>query len=358
MHPEAIAYHQQGVRLQQTGHLTEAANAYREALAMDEGLELTRANLAMVLHQLGESDSAIEQYRRLLEKHPRNTKARFNLGIVYASVGQLERAIAEYRQVLTTDPHHAMALGNLGWILQQQQRWGEAIAVLERLKNLTPDDVTVAHQLGLLHRRVGDIESAERCWKELLEKDPRQVPTLLALSELNRVWECHAQSLNYALDALAVEPHHPAALILAARSHMALLEYGPAADILFSLAERLPQNAEVRYHLGCLAHERNQLSTARHALAEACRLTPGWFEAHSELGAVLYRMRLFDDAIEHYRIAESLAPENPIIKANIGFCYVEVGELEAARQYFAAYEHQPSQNASIDLAVRCAQDLL
>jgi Flp pilus assembly protein TadD len=139
---------------------------------------------------------------------------------------------------------------------------------------------------------------------------------------------------------------------------MALLEYGLAADILYALAERLPQNAEVRYHVGCLAHERNELPAARAALAEACRLAPGWLEAHSELGAILYRMRLFDQAIEHYRIAESLAPENPIIKANIGFCYVEVGETEAARQYFAAYDHHPSQDAAIDLAVRCAQDLL
>lgn len=358
MHPDAIAHHQRGVRLQQAGHLAEAAEAYRAALTLDGALELTRANLAMVLYQLGESDAAITQYQHLLESHPRNVKARFNLGIVYASVGQMDHAIAEYRQVLALDTNHAMALSNMGWILQQQQRWGEAIAVFERLLSLTPDDPTVLHQLGLLHKRVGDLDAAERCWEGVLTKDSRQIPTLLALAELKRLQQAHAQSLNYALDVLALDAQHPGALVLAARAHMALLEYGLAADILYDLAERLPQNAEVRYHLGCLAHERNDLATARTALAEACRLAPGWLDAQSELGAVLYRMRLFDDAIEHYRIAESLAPENPIIKANIGFCYVAVGELEAARQYFAAYEHHPSQDASIDLAVRCAQDLL
>lgn len=358
MKPEAIAHHQHGVQLQQAGHLREAVAAYEAALALDPALELTRANLAHALHQLGESEAAIQQYGRLLDGHPLNVKARFNLGVVYASIGQLDRAIQEQRQVLSLEPGHASALGHLGWLLAQQQRHGEALAVFERLRKLTPDDVNVLGQLAGLHRQLGEWQQAEACWMAVIDRDPRHLGALLALADLARTREDHAATLRWALDALEVDAQHPAAHILAARAHIALLEHTQAAGLLLALAERLPNNAEVRYHLGVLAHERQDLHAARQQLAEACRLAPTSLEAHSEMGAVLFRLGLHDDAIDHYRVAESLAPDDPVIKANMGFAYLAIGEREAATQYFEAYQARPGGGESVAFAVQAALALL
>ncbi|MEB3195571.1 MAG: tetratricopeptide repeat protein [Candidatus Sericytochromatia bacterium] len=357
METDAIALHEQGVRFQRAGQLREAAEAYEAALALTPGLELARSNLALVRYQLGENEASIAHYQTLLAEHPFNAKARFNLGVVYASIGQLDQAAAEYRQVLTLEPGHAMALANLAWLLQQQHRFGEAVSALERLHQLTPDDLNVLYQLGNLHKQVGDHGEAEACWQQVTNRDPRHVPALIALADLARQRQDDRRTLSLALDALAIDPQHPAAMILAARAHVALLEYGEASRLLTELAERFPNNAEVRYHLGVLASLRRDFGPARLHLAEACRLAPQWLEAHLELGAVFYQLGLYDDAIDHFRMAEGLAPANAVIKANIGYAYLAIGEREAAAQYFEAYEARPSEVPEIDLAVRCALDL-
>ncbi len=358
MNREAIARHQEGVQLQQAGHLREAADAYLAALELDARLELTRSNLAMAFFQLGEIDQAIAQYKQLLEAHPLNVKARYNLGVVFASIGRYDQATAEYRQVLNLEPGHAMARSNLAWILQQQQRHGEAISELEHLRALTPDDTNVLYQLGVLHKQIGDLDQARWFWQAVVAADPRHIGALLALADDARQAGDATATLGHALDALGVDPQHPAAQIMAARAHMQLLEYRQASEILEALAQRLPHSGEVRYHLGVLAHERGDLEEARVHLSEACRLDDHHAEYHNELATVLYRLGAFEDAVDHFREAESLAPENPVIKANLGFCYMALGEHAAAAQYFEAFQARPGGGESVRLAVQCAMDLL
>lgn len=358
MNREAIAQHQAGVELQQAGHLREAVEAYQEALALDPRLELTRSNLAMALFQLGEIDPAINQYKALLEAHPLNVKARYNLGVVYASIGRYDHATAEYQRVLSLEPGHAMALANLAWILQQQQRHGEAISVFEQLKVLTPDDPNVYYQLGVLQKQIGDPESAEAAWLGAVRAEPRHIASQLALADMARQRGDAARTLSHALDALAVDANHPAAQIMAARAHMQLLEHRQAAAILEALGDRLPHSGEVRYHLGVLAQERGELEEAAYHLAEACRLDDHQGDWHNEYGTVLYRQGVYEEAIDHFREAESLAPDNAVIKANLGFTYVALGEDAAAMQYFEAFMARPGGGEAVQLAVRCAMDLL
>ena len=359
MNKEAIQLHQQGVELQQRGALREAAQAYQDALELDPRLELTRSNLAMAHYQLGEIEQAIFNYKHLLADHPLNVKARYNLGVVYASIGRYEQAIAEYRQVLNLEPGHAMALSNLAWILGQQQRYDEAIAALERLLEINPSDTAVLFQLGQLHKLTGDLDRAETYWRTVATVDPRHVQAVLAMAETARQRQDWHGTLKWALEALAADSNHPAAQIMAARAHIHLLEYQQATELLIALGKKHPNLAEVRFHLGTLYHTLDKLPEARHHLAEAVRLSDGnHFEYHNEYGSVLYRLGELDDAADQFREAEALAPDNPIVKANLGFAYMLLGEREAAAQYFEAFLSNPDAGEAVKLSVQCALDLL
>jgi tetratricopeptide (TPR) repeat protein len=314
----------------------------------------------MVLYQLGEIDQAIFHLRTLLETHSLNVKARFNLGGIFAAIGRDDQAIDEYRQVLALEPGHAMALHNLARLFQRQKRYGEAIATYERLLELSPDDTTVLFQLGNLHRLAGDMQQAETYWRTVVTVDPRHVGALLAMAELARLREAWGEVLRWALDALMVEPENVAALIMSAKAHMQLLEYTQATEILYALAERQPQLAEVRFHLGSLYHTLGNLVEARAHLEEAVRLSGGGLhmDYHNELGTVLYRLGELEAAAEQFRAAEEIAPDNAIVKANLGFCYMGLGDRDAAAAYFEAFMARPGGNESVRLSVQCAMDLL
>lgn len=355
---DAIRLHQRGVELQQRGALREAVEAYAEALELDPRLELTRSNLAMVHYQLGEIEQAITQYTTLLGEHPLNVKAHYNLGVVYASIGRYEQALGEYRQVLSLEPGHAMALSNMAWILQQQQRYQAAIATLDRLLPLNPGDAAVLFQLGQLHKLTGELQRAETYWRTVITVDPRHVGALLAMADACYQRQDWHGTLKWALDALGAESNHPAAQIMAARAHMHLLEYQQATELLIALAQRLPNMAEVRFHLGSLYHTLDDLPEARFHLSEAVRLDDRHYEYFNEYGTVLYRLGELDDAADAFRAAEALAPENAVVKANLGFTYMLLGEREAAGQYFEAFMSHPDANESVRMSVQCALDLL
>lgn len=358
MNQDAIALHQEGVRLQQAGSLRDAAEMYRAALERDPRLELTRANLAMVYYQLGEVDQALNQYKTLLAAHPHNVKAYFNLGVIYGSIGRYDQAIQAYRQVLGLEAGHAMALHNMAWIFAQQKKYGEAIATYERLQELTPEDTKVLYQLGQMHRLAGDLERAEDYWKMVVALDARHVGGLLAMADVARMREDWKGVLKGALDALGVEPENPAARILAAKAHIALLEYGQAAEMLLSLAAEYPQMGEVRYQLGFLAHTLGNLPEARVHLAEAVRLDGHHSEYQNEYATVLYRLGELEEAAAHFREAEELAPDNAVIKANLGFCFMQMGDRETAGRYFEAFMARPAASETIRMSVQCAMDLL
>ena len=88
------------------------------------------------------------------------------------------------------------------------------------------------------------------------------------------------------------------------------------------------------------------------------RLDDRHFEYFNEFGTVLYRTGEMDDAADMFRAAEILAPNNAVVKANLGFAYMMLGEREAAGQYFEAFMAHPDAAESVLLSVQCALDLL
>jgi Flp pilus assembly protein TadD len=65
-----------------------------------------------------------------------------------------------------------------------------------------------------------------------------------------------------------------------------------------------------------------------------------------------------EEAAEQFRAAEEIAPDNAIVKANLGFAYMGLGDREAAAAYFQAFLARPAGNESVRLSVQCALDLL
>jgi tetratricopeptide (TPR) repeat protein len=112
---------------EQADRLAEAADAYRNALAIGGPDAETCFNLANVLHAQGRSEGARERYREALEIDPHFAEAWLNLGNVLAEVNQLERALEAYRKVLELDSQHADALYNLADTLDQLRRQSEAL---------------------------------------------------------------------------------------------------------------------------------------------------------------------------------------------------------------------------------------
>jgi Flp pilus assembly protein TadD len=111
-------------------------------------------------------------------------KSHYLNGLKLFGKGELEAAIAEYRQALEGRPDWAEVIHALATAQSKLGRQDEAIATLQRVIELTPDDPFAFTSLSIFLQRAGKIPEAESAaakarmlaWKEELKRNPHAPP--------------------------------------------------------------------------------------------------------------------------------------------------------------------------------------
>ena len=100
-----------------------------------------------------------------------------------------------------------------------------------------------------------------------------------------------------------------------------------------------PKYPDAHYHLGVILQKKGDLDAAIEEYETATRLNPNYFEAQRDLGLAIYERSsagLSDiaDSEEKLKIAERLAPTNPMIHYHLGNIYCADGKLDEAEAEF------------------------
>jgi len=114
---------EQGNRLYKEGHLTEALEKYRAALAEDPSSAAVHYNIGNVLYRQGQYDKAYEEYRQAFPARERDLAqgARYNAGNSHFARQQWKDAIENFREALRINPADRDAKRNLELALQKMQ---------------------------------------------------------------------------------------------------------------------------------------------------------------------------------------------------------------------------------------------
>ncbi len=88
------------IHLEEAGHLSGAAEAYRAAMAATGPTAELCFRTAELLYQLGDLPAARERFYMAIELDEDYVEARANLGCVLAETGELDLAIAAFRGAL------------------------------------------------------------------------------------------------------------------------------------------------------------------------------------------------------------------------------------------------------------------
>lgn len=98
-----------GTLFYQQGRLEDAAECYRQGVAVEPGSALAHFNLGSVLDELGELASARDALRSALRLDPNYADAHYNLALVYEKLGSPTQARLHWRRYLELDPHSPWA---------------------------------------------------------------------------------------------------------------------------------------------------------------------------------------------------------------------------------------------------------
>lgn len=223
--------------------------------------------------------------------------------------GKLDEAAAVYQSLLASNPKNSDALHYLGLIAFQQQRYPDAIQMIEAAIKVNRKVPAFQCNLGNAYKGFGQLDSAVAAYHEALRLDPQFQAAHSnlgnALKEQGRLDEAVASyQRSLKLKPNSAETHNSLgiALYLQCKLDAAVASYRTA--LLLN-----PDYAEAYSNLGNALQDLVKLDDAVAGYQHALRLKPDYAEAHSNLGNTLQKLGRIVEALESHRRSIQLKPD-------------------------------------------------
>jgi protein O-mannosyl-transferase len=139
-----------GLVYQNTGRTDEAASLYRAVLADHEEHADAHNNLGAILLDRGQIEEARQHIERATEIEPKRVEAQINLGAVDLRLGKYQESIDANERALKLDPRLMQCRYGIVQALEAMKRWDEAIAELEMIAAIAPNDEKARAELSRL----------------------------------------------------------------------------------------------------------------------------------------------------------------------------------------------------------------
>nr|XP_057916405.1 aspartyl/asparaginyl beta-hydroxylase-like [Doryrhamphus excisus] len=135
------------------------------------------------LRKKGKVEAALKAFETLAQQHPQSPRARYgkaqaedDLAEKMRSNDMLQKAINSYREAAELpDATPDLVRASLKRRAERQQFLGRmrgAVATLERLVQIFPEDIQVMNDLGVAHLLLGDNKGAKKVYEEVLAASP------------------------------------------------------------------------------------------------------------------------------------------------------------------------------------------
>ena len=254
---------------------------------------------ALAHHQAGRLAEAERLYKKVIKADPKNANALNLLGTIAFSRNRTAEAEVLYRRALAANPRMASGQFNLGNLLSITGDHAGALAAYDRALALEPQSADAHLNRGALLQKMDRPDEAIAALTRFIAMAPRDARGHYNLAQCLKAQSQFAQAEESYARVLSLQPQHRDA-------HLALAEIHTRND---HIAE-------------ALRHTR---------LAIAIQPTP---ESYSNLGDLLRRAKLLNEALAAHEQALAVRPDDPILLHNSGSALYDARRLEDARAAF------------------------
>jgi len=146
----------------------EAETAYNDAIRLEPGSWINRNDLAIFLAYRGRLEEAKAQFSEIQRLTPDNYLAYNGLGFVAMQQNRPDSALAYFRRSNELWPN-PIAYRNLGYLYNRENRYAEAIDVLDKGIALQENDLPAWRWMAHALYWIGERERARDAWKRVID---------------------------------------------------------------------------------------------------------------------------------------------------------------------------------------------
>ncbi len=151
-----------GIGLFLQGDLRAAEAAFKKVTELDPSYADGWLNVARCLVQEGETETAAPWIQQALDRDPKMARAHFFNALVLKAAGKYDAALAELEEVLKQYPRDRVSANQKGRILFLKRDFAGAVAGLNRVLDVDPEDLQAHYNLMLAYRGLGNVAAADR----------------------------------------------------------------------------------------------------------------------------------------------------------------------------------------------------
>jgi predicted O-linked N-acetylglucosamine transferase (SPINDLY family) len=308
-----------GLKNHQAGQLTQANEAYQQALKENPNHPDALHLLGMVAHQIGDHTLAEELIGMALNINPVSPNYHCNLGTVLQAQRKYDEASAHFRQAIAIEPNNAIYYFNLGFCLQTQGKFQDAIASYRSAIELVPDHIQSYSNLGHTFRALGDWDHAIDCYRKAINIAPNFAEMHFNLAVALGTQGKHDEAIKSYRQAILLSPDYAqahcnlgAALLAQKKFDEAIVSYRRAIAIQ-------PGLSEAHYNLGIALQAQDKLDDAIAGFRKTLELQPAFVEGYCNLGNVLRAKGGLEEALDCYKKALAIKPDYANAYSNLLF---------------------------------------
>jgi tetratricopeptide (TPR) repeat protein len=316
----------------------EAERALRDALDQHPKSLAVYAALARTRRQRGDRDGEIAIYREVLRFKPNHHPTLVALADAQIALERWDQARRTLEQIEQRYPEDLRSVVRLGYLDLEQKDYRAATARFERALADNPEQHEIHYLLGLVNRRAGALDAAEKSFEQIPPEHERWADARLqiaSLAERRRDWE---KALAEGEAVRARNPSRQLDLYLASLRAKSG-DFEGAVRFLGELLAASPDDEELLYNLGVVHGEAGRPAEALDYMNRVLARNPNHAGALNYVGYTMAEQgRDLDQAEQMINRALEQRPEDGYINDSLGWVFymrakplLESGQDEAGR---------------------------
>ncbi len=338
-------YSNYGLALLRSGDLTKAELAFKSAVGVNKNDSMSWANLGIVQMKKDNLADAEYSFRHALELDNDLDAIRCDYASLLAMKNQTDNAIQQYKIFISKYPESVNGYVGLASIYTKKGDYNSASKVLEKARQINPDDMKLKFELAKSHQNDAQFENALKDYNNILLTDKTNAVALynkaVVLSELGKYQEAsniYNQLLKYEKDTLLANNIYISDIqndmtdnqIKYAKSLYGAGEYKKAKAVYEKLLETKKDDYRIYSGLAdcCLSLGMNLY--AKNYFEQAIQLDNTDSNALVHYAQALYQLKEYDTAIAVLEKAHDIVPDDAEILYNIALIQYQTVKYEDA----------------------------